>query len=216
MKIPGGDLAPTRRRRRGGSYGRRRRRRGLRYTLAVLLLAATSGGAYLLQRDDSKVPQRLATTPRTCPTSAAPAKTPANTPANTPPKALAHPAPKQVRLMLLNGTPRNGLAKTVADQLAAAGFVVTGQGNAPAALSGASTVTFGKGGTFAGTLVSHWVLGSRLVGDPKAAPGTVRVVLGSAFRRLATPAEAAAAAKPATGRPAGASPVVPAPSPVVC
>lgn len=213
MRIPGGDLAPARRRRHGGSYGRRRQRRGLRYTLVVLLLAAAGGGAYLLQRDDSKVPQRLATTPKSCPTTAVPAKTPANKP---PAKPVALPAPKQVRLMLLNGTPRNGLAKTVADQLAAAGFVVTGQGNAPAALRGASTVTFGTGGSLAGTLVSHWVLGSRLVGNPKAAPGTVQVVLGSTFRRLATPAEAAAAAKAATRQPAGAGPVVPVPSPVAC
>jgi hypothetical protein len=206
VRIPGGDLAPARRRRHGGSYGRRRQRRGLRYTLVVLLLAAAGGGAYLLQRDDSKVPQRLATTPKSCPTTAVPAKTPA--------QPVALPAPKQVRLMLLNGTPRNGLAKTVADQLAAAGFVVTGQGNAPAALRGASTVTFGSGGSLAGTLVSHWVLGSRLVGNPKAAPGTVQVVLGSTFRRLATPAEAAAAAKAATRQPAG--PGVPVPSPVAC
>ncbi len=220
MRIPGGDLAPARRRGHGGSYGRRRRRRGLRATLVVLLLAAGGGGAYLLQRDDSLVPQRLAAPPTTCPTPAAPAKTTAKpAPAKpAPAKPLALPAPKQVRLVLLNGTPRNGLVKTVGDQLAAAGFVVTGQGNAPAALRGASTVTFGTGGSLAGTLVSHWVLGSRLVGDPKAVPGTVRVVLGSAFRRLATPAEAAAAAtaKPATRPSAGTSPAVPAPSPATC
>lgn len=208
MRIPGGDLAPARRRRHGDSYGRRRKRRGLRVTLVVLLLAAAGGGAYLLQRDDSLVPQRLATPPKTCPTAAAPSKTTAKPPA----KPLALPAPKQVSLVLLNGTPRNGLVKTVGDQLAAAGFVVTGQGNAPAALPGASTVTFGTGGSLAGTLVSHWILGSRLVGDPKVAPGTVRVVLGSTFRRLATPAEAAADAKPA----AGTSPVVPAPKASGC
>ena len=105
--------------------------------------------------------------------------------------------------MVLNGTGRGGLAKTVADQLAQRGFVVTGQGNAPAALAGASTVTYGTGGQPAGTVVTRWLPGSKLVGSPRLPAGTVQVVLGSAFTRLATPAEVAQAATPATpARPA--------------
>lgn len=188
MTIPGaGDLAPLRRRRYGGSYGRRRRR-SLRVGVGILLIGIGVGAAYLLRHDDATVKDRVATT-RSCPTPSA-----AATLAPVPKTAL--PRPQQVRVTLLNGTPRNGLAKTVGDQLAALGFVVTAQGNAPAALSGGSTVTFGTGAQPAGTLVSHWVLGSRLIGNPRVPAGTVQVVLGSAFQRLATPAEAAALAVP--------------------
>jgi hypothetical protein len=193
VKIPGGgDLAPPRRRRYGGSYGRRRHRRNLRVGVALLLVAVGVGAAYLLRHDDGTVKDRLATTtptPKACVTTSSPAAAAAAS-------VMALPKPQQVRLALLNGTSRNGLAKTVGDQLAALGFVVTAQANAPAALNGASTVTFGTGAQPAGTLVSHWVLGARLIGNPKVPRGTVQVVLGSAFQRLATPAEAAAAAAP--------------------
>jgi hypothetical protein len=191
VRIPGGDLAPARRRRYGGGYGRRRRRRNLRLALAVLLVAAGAGAAYALRQDDGTVPQRLASTP--CPS---PSPTPAvSTTATVPAKAVRLPQPQQVRLTVLNGTSRSFLAKTVGDQLAARGFVVTGQANAAAALTGASTVTFGPGAGPAATVVSHWVLGARAVGSPKAKPGSVQLVLGSSFTRLATPAEAAAAAR---------------------
>jgi hypothetical protein len=191
VRIPGGDLAPARRRRYGGGYGRRRRRRNLRLALAVLLVAAGAGAAYALRQDDGSVPQRLASTP--CPS---PSPTPAaSTTATVPAKAVQLPQPQQVRLTVLNGTSRSFLAKTVGDQLAARGFVVTGQANAAAALTGASTVTFGPGAGPAATVVSHWVLGARAVGSAKATPGSVQLVLGSSFTRLATPAEAAAAAR---------------------
>ncbi len=193
MRIPGGgDLAPPRRRRYGGSYGRRRRQRTLRLAAAVLLLGVIgTGGAYLLRQDDTKAPERLTTQqPSSCPT---PAPTTTTTAPTRPPAKIVLPAAGTVHLVVLNGTARNGLAKTVADQLAAQGFVVTGQGNAPAALAGASTVTFGSGAQPAGTLVSRWIAGSRLVGNPKQPAGSVQVVLGSDYKRLSTPAEVAAA-----------------------
>lgn len=180
MRIPGGDLAPARRRRYGGTYGRRRRRRA-QALVVVLLVAAAGSGAYLLRRDDSAAPQRL---------TARPVATPCPTPTTAPVRAL--PAPQQVRLSLLNGTPRNGLAKAIGDQLAARGFVVTAQANAPAALAGPSVVAYAPGAEAAGELVSHWVLGSTARPDAKVARGTVQVTLGSDFRRLASPAEAAA------------------------
>ncbi|MGZ6827930.1 MAG: LytR C-terminal domain-containing protein, partial [Mycobacteriales bacterium] len=184
MRIPGGDLAPARRRRYGGSYGRRRRQRRLRVLTAVVLLGAAGGGAYLLQRDDAKAPvRRQAAPPPVCPTPSPVAA----------PRPVRLPQPQQVSLALLNGTNRSLLAKTVGDQLAADGFHVTAQANAPAALDGASTVAFGPGGEPAATVVAHWVTGAQLVPDAHLARGAVRVVLGSGFSRLATPAEAAAA-----------------------
>ena len=200
MTIPGaGDLAPLRRRRYGGSYGRRRRRT-VRVGVGILLIGGGIGAAYLLRHDDATVKDRVAAT-RSCPT-------PTTAPSQPPVGTTTLPKPQQVRLALLNGTPRNGLAKTVGDQLAALGFVVTTQGNAPAALNGGSTVTFGTGAQPAATLVSHWVRGSRLIGNPRVPAGTVQVVLGSAFQRLATPAEAAALAVPVTA-PTATSAAVP-------
>ena len=162
--------------------------------VVLVLVAAGVTGAYLLRRDDAGAPQRL---------TAQPSATPCLTPTTAPVRVL--PRPQQVRLALLNGTPRNGLAKAIGDQLAARGFVVTGQGNAPAALAGPSEVAYGPGADAAGELVSHWVVGSTTRRDPKVARGTVQVTLGSAFRRLATPAEAAARNTP-----------TPAPTPSAC
>jgi hypothetical protein len=193
VTIPGGgDLAPLRRRRYGGSYGRRRHRRNLQVALAVLLAAAVAGGVYLLRADDTKARDRVSSQqPCTTPTLTAP-----SAPSGTTASPAPLPKPQQVRLVLLNGTSRNGLAKTIGDQLAAQGFVVTAQANAPAALSGASTVSYGPTGAPAATVLSRWVVGSRLVPSPAAPRGSVTVVLGSAFQRLATPAEAAAADRP--------------------
>lgn len=203
MRIPGGDLAPARRRRYGGSYGRRRRRR-IRLFLAVLLVVVGAGAAYLLRKDDTGVPSRVAQQPS--PQASCPSATP--TPAAV--RAVVLPRPQQVHLALLNGTARNGLAKAIGDQLAARGFVVTAQGNAPSALAGPSQVAFGRGAQPAALLVSRWVLGSRTVTGPRVPPGTVQVILGSGFARLATPAEVAAASRtPATSAPAATRPGCP-------
>lgn len=187
MRIPGGDLAPARRRRYGGSYGRRRRRRNVRLGLAALLVLAGGAAAYALREDDRQVPRRL--TQQSCPT-------PAPVATATVPAGQPLPSPRQVRLALLNGTPRNGLAKAIGDQLGARGFVVLTQGNAPSALAGPSQVAYGVGAARAATVVSHWVLGSTTVGSTRVPPGTVQVTLGSTFQRLATPAEAAGVAVP--------------------
>ncbi len=186
MRIPDGDLAPARRRQFGGSYRRRRRRNQRRALSGVLLLLAVGGGAYLLQRDDAGAPARVAQQQPT------PTPTPCASQAVVAP-AAALPRPQQVRVRLLNGTSRNGLAKSIGDQLAARGFVVVEQANAPAALAGASRVAYAAGAAPAATVASHWVLGSQVVVDPAVPRGTVQITLGSGFRRLASPAEAARA-----------------------
>ncbi len=155
--------------------------------MGVLLLAVAGAAAYVLQRDDGQVPSRLAQTP-TC---VRPAATAAPT---TSPAARATPAlpqPAQVRLALFNGTARNGLAKMIGDQLAADGFVVTTQANAPAALAGSTQVAYGPGALPAATVASGWVIGSTVVASPRLPRGAVQITLGSDFHRLATPIEAA-------------------------
>jgi hypothetical protein len=195
VRIPGGDLAPARRRRYGGSYGRRRRRRNLRLALAALLLIVAGGAAYLLKQDDTAVPSRLSATPTCTATTAPTASRAPSAGAARPVRPVALPQPRQVHVEVLNGTSRSLLAKTVGDQLAALGFVVSGQGNASAALAGSSVVTFGPGAGPAATVVAHWVLGAQPVPSARAKPGSVQLVLGSSFTRLATPAEAAAAGR---------------------
>lgn len=198
MRIPSGDLAPARRRRYGGSYGQRRRRLLLGVLLAGVLIAVVAGAAYVLQRDDSGAAARRVAGARPSPTpcaSVGPSRGP----------ALVLPAATSVRLVLLNGTPRNGLGKAVGAQLVQRGFLVTGTGNSARPQPGASTVQFGPGAQGAATLLSRTVPGSVVVGNAKAPAGSVQVVLGTGFIRLRTPAEVAALARPVAAASAGAA-----------
>ncbi len=208
MRIPSGDLAPVRRRKRyGGSYGRSRRRTG-RVLLALVLLAGGGAVAYALQRDDRGAAARVALLP--CP--AAPTTSPASQPAQPSPAAL--PQPREVRLLLLNGTKRDGLGRNIGNQLAARGFVVSGTGNAHALLTGPSQVTYGPGALPAAQLVGMHVFGVTLVDAPRTARGSLQLVLGSGFARLRTPAEISSLSmRPA---PVAARTVVPAPRPSGC
>lgn len=189
MRIPSGDLSPARHRRYGGSYGRRRRRTLRGVLVLILLLVIAGAGTYLLRNNDATAPahRQVAGPAGVSPTSCGTGSTPAATPA-----AVALPAPSAVRLVLLNGTPRNGLGKSVGAELAARGFTVAGTGNAPRPQAGPSVVVFGPGGQPAALLLSRFVLGSTMTGNAKAARDSVQVVLGTAFTRLRTPAEVAA------------------------
>jgi hypothetical protein len=188
VRIPDGDLVPARRRRYSGGYGRSRRRRSRRaFAVVAVLLLAGSAVVWALQRDDGK-PASLAT--------GSPCRTPT---ARATPSAAALPAPAQVRVVVLNGTPRVGLAKEVAQQLTARGFVVVRQDNFPSAVSGPSVVTFAVGRQPAATVLLRQIPGARLDTRGSAPPGTVQLVLGGDFSRLATPAEVAAAGRTSTG-----------------
>jgi hypothetical protein len=184
MVIPSGDLVPMRKHRR--HYGRHRSRWPV--VLAVLAVAAVAGGTYAYQQraDDAE----SVSAPPTC---VSPSPSPVAAP-RAPVKAspLRLPAPGQVSLRLLNGTGRDRLARTVADELARRGFRVTHTGNAPRGLVGGSRVYYGPGGRPAALLVSAHVLGSSVVPVPSAARGAVDVVLGSGFVRLRTAPETAA------------------------
>jgi hypothetical protein len=163
--------------------------------VGVIVLAAAAVGLWL-SREDTPA---LVVAP--CPT-----------PSAVKP-VLVLPRTQEVRLRLLNGTARNGLAGLVAGQLAGRGFVVLSQGNSAAAVGGASQVRYGAGAGVAARLLSFHVLGSVVVRDAASPSGVVTVVLGSDFRRLATPAEVAAAVQGATAPAATARPTGPTPSP---
>lgn len=201
MRIPGGDLVPTRNRRYGGSYGRRRRNRRRGLALVLLLVAVGAAAAWYLRRDDAGVPARVGALPSCAPSVAPTAAAPAPRPV-----ALRPVPPAKVTLSVLNGTNRPLLAKRVADLLAADGFHVTRQGNARAAVVGASQVVYGPYAGAQALTASLWVPGSVVVAAPKERPGSVQLVLGSGFIRLATPGEAAAAARAAATATASPTP----------
>jgi hypothetical protein len=158
--------------------------------------------AWYLRRDTTVLPTQVSTAPSCAPSATA---TPtASPPATRNPVVL--PPPSAVTLSVLNGTNRNLLAKRVADALAAQGFHVTGQGNSRTGVTGPSQVVYGPGASLLARTASSWVLGSTVVPSPHAQRGSVQVVLGSSFTRLATPAEAAAARRGAVPT-AAASPV---------
>jgi hypothetical protein len=166
---------PARRHRYGGGYGRLRRRRVRQFAVVAALLLVGTGVFLWVGQDDKPVHDTL---------------TPCPTPSTTAPTSTLQPS--QVRLTLLNGTPRNGLAQQVGGLLRARGFVVLRTDNAPAAVAGPSVVTYGVGGLPAATLLARYVPGARVVSGPRAAAGSVQLVLGGSYARLSTPQELAA------------------------
>ena len=115
--------------------------------------------------------------------------------------------PSAVRLRLLNGTTRDGLGAAVGTELGARGFAVVETTNAERPDPGPATVVYGAGGRERAVLLAAQVLDSRLLPQPKAAPGSVTLVLGGTYSRLRTPAEATGWL---AGQPAAPAPAVPA------
>ncbi len=115
-------------------------------------------------------------------------------------------APSQVHLRVLNATSRRGLARQVATELTARGFVVDQVANAASPQAAAATVLSGASGQQASAMLAAQVLDATVApAPPTAAAGSVDLVLGAAYARLRSPAEvaalaaAAAAAKPTPG-----------------
>ena len=183
MRIPSGDLAPARKHRR---YGRRRRS-PWPAVLVVLVLLAVAGGGYALSRRGDDATGTVAQA------SPCPSPSPVVTRAATAARPVVLPVPGTVTLRLLNGTGRDGLARTVGNELARRGFRVAAMGNAPQKLAGASRVAFGPGARTPATLVGVHVLGAQLVPAPRAPRGSVDLTLGSSFVRLRNAAEVRAA-----------------------
>jgi hypothetical protein len=165
-----GDLAPPRR-------GRRRR---TPFLAALLLLAALAAGGWYAWRTwtggghDSvrtKQPHVVCVTP-----------TPSSSPAPI----------KGVKVAVLNGTARAGLAHTIAGQLTLRGFAVVKVGNGPAA-SGPPRVTYAPGEVALAMTLAEQVRGATLYELSNQPPGVVELRISSGFGRLATRAEAAAA-----------------------
>ena len=177
------DLAPPRRR--GGS---RRTSRGLLLLLVVVVLAAGAVTAwrFMVREDDADVAAPKPKCPPTAPT-------------------LSVVAPAQVRVNVYNATERRGLASTVATALKKRGFQVDKVANDPLkrSVTGLAEVRSSAQGTDASRTVIAQVGQVVLVPDQRT-DASVDLVLGATFKKLVSPAEAAAVITPTPSpRPAG-------------
>jgi hypothetical protein len=80
----------------------------------------------------------------------------------------------------------------VLGQFKARGVVPVGRANAPAPIAGVAEVHYGHVGLPGATVVSYYLPGSVLVADRRA-DAVIDVVVGRAYRRLATQAQVTAA-----------------------
>jgi hypothetical protein len=125
-----------------------------------------------------------------------PTCSPAPVPTHTA-KLAPMPQPAGVTMNVFNATPRGGLAKSTADELAKRGFKVNKFGNAPPGydkkVSQSALIVAGPAGEAAAREAGTQVAGSTVKIDPKRRDKTVDVMIGTAFSTLATPADAAKA-----------------------
>lgn len=109
--------------------------------------------------------------------------------------ACASTAPGgRVQLRVYNGTAREGLAKTVADQLVGRGYAVLATDNDPLSdvrpVEGPAEIRFGPAGRAVADQLRRQVPGATLHRDARDG-AVLDLVLGEGFRRLSTPAELA-------------------------
>lgn len=170
---------PGRRVRQNASRGRDRARvRAL--VLLVALVVISTVAVWLVVRSDAK------------PQTAAP-----------PPCGARSGQASAIKLRVLNATPREGLASSVAAELRKRGYTVTAVGNASTSVPGSAEVRHGAKGAPAAKVVAGTVAGATTKNDSRA--GTdVDLVLGTKFRAL-LPVKPGAATSgcPVPGTPTG-------------
>ena len=168
----------------GGGHTRVRRRGGAGRAVAALVVAAVIAAACVIawSQASESGPDRSAGARPTCPSPS--------------PEPTAVPAGR-IRVKVLNGTDRRGLATTVAEQLRKRGFRVFDVGNdqTDRQVTGTADVRSGPAGAAAARTVAAQVASAVLAPDDRR-DASVDLVLGPAFRRLQSPAEAAAALRP--------------------
>ncbi|NYG06672.1 hypothetical protein BJ986_001159 [Phycicoccus badiiscoriae] len=99
--------------------------------------------------------------------------------------ARLKPIPSEVKVNVYNTTYKTGLAKTVADAVAARGFKVKDVSNDPLRTMqlGPAVIRYGEEGDLAAALLQEHVPGAQLVKDGRAGSG-VDLVIGNAFTSL--------------------------------
>lgn len=159
-----GDLSPPRRSRSGRT----------RVVATILVLAVLGVGGWFGWRAWHGSGRKPSAAPRTCTT-----PTPSPSPA----------VPAAFVLAVLNSTPHQGLAHHVAAVLKSRGLRIGHVGNTKPAVAGTAEVRYGSGLQTAAVTVAEQVPGAVMVASPA---GGIALVLGTAFRDLATPAAVAA------------------------
>ena len=163
----------------GRRPSRRRRARVLLVLVVVVVLLATAAGAWwwFTQRPDSSGPGAAGPT-RVCVTP-------------TPRTPTKLPDPADVKVSVLNGTSRAGLAIDTADTLVLRGFDVTAIGNAPRPVaSGVAVVLFGPKASAEAVQLASYFPGATLQRQDGRTSTVVQVDLGPSFTKVATPAQA--------------------------
>ena len=94
--------------------------------------------------------------------------------------------PEKINVSVFNSTSRPGLARTVADELAARKFVVGAVGNTTASYRGVALVVSGAAGQSAAFSVQRHLPGSDYVQDGRTDP-SVDVILTGDYKELAKP-----------------------------
>jgi len=126
--------------------------------------------------------------------------TPVATCASSGAKPITLPSPKTVKVTVFNAAGVSQLAAKVTGELKARGFQ-TGTPDDRPSYPGVAEVEYGPTGKAAATLVAYYLPGSRLVPITRA-DSSVDVVVGSAYKALATPA-AVSKAVAAANKPCG-------------
>ncbi|SHL31891.1 LytR C-terminal domain-containing protein [Actinacidiphila paucisporea] len=131
-------------------------------------------------------------------------------------KPMALPQPAGVTMNVYNATPRGGLAKSTADELAKRGFKVGKFGNAPAPydkkVTQSALIVAGPAAEAAAREAGTQVAGSTVKIDPTRKDKSVDLMIGARFTALATPADANKARIVAANPPAPEPACTPTPS----
>jgi LCP family protein required for cell wall assembly len=129
-----------------------------------------------------------------------------SSPAAAPP-AAEKVSPTKVKVAVLNGSPTPGQAAKAATALQAAGFTVTGTGNAPAQNHSRTEVGYAAGDEKLAAAVAERIPGATAVAAAGVPAGTVQLVLGTDFTGVgAAPAGTAASSVPAAAPTADPAP----------
>jgi hypothetical protein len=158
-------------------------RRPIPAVVFILLLSLLSAIVWYRVLNRSSATSSKATTTTT--THACATKPRTGAASSSKPPAVIWPRPSAVRVIVLNGTQRAGLAKSVATQLKSRGFVVGTIGNDTVDTVTATQVRYGPRLATAAKLLQLYLPGSKLVANRSTA-ATVTVSLGSSYTRLST------------------------------
>jgi LCP family protein required for cell wall assembly len=110
-------------------------------------------------------------------------------PASTHAAAVPSVSPSKVKVEVLNGSKNGNRAPVTASRLASRGFIVTGTGNAASATYTSPVIEYSTDAQLpAADTLAMQITGVKLAKVSGLTPGTLTLILGSSFHKLAAPA----------------------------